>query len=358
MARGWKVWTAPSGPNWRCRWSGKHGSGHRTFVYKNDADELTDAKRRDFQRRDAGLDPLPSAPRQITLGEGADEYLAYSKAEKGSRTYRNFVEPAVSSIKEFLGPGVLLAEIQPADIQRWKHSLPSTTTASMKFTQVRAFLNYMVAMKRIAENPAKPISRPREGPGGRALTEDEVSAIFSNAPDELYRAGLFSLNTMLRIDEVCRFDWSQVSEVFGGEWMGRIPWQERKTRGKVRVDCFFPINGQARAVMGPVKKTGRVFNFPPVTVQHQIIRVRRAAKLPEDITFHCFRHTGATRYLAAGGHMEDLLKTRLWSDHRSLLRYIHVEPKTLIPRFAAMQIVEIAPPQRQQSKGRQPDPSD
>ena len=37
--RGWKVWVAPSGEQWRVRWKGKYGTGQRTFLYKADAKE-------------------------------------------------------------------------------------------------------------------------------------------------------------------------------------------------------------------------------------------------------------------------------------------------------------------------------
>ncbi len=341
-SRGWKVWVEPSGDGrYRCRWRGKHGTGQQTFVLKPDAKDMRDSKRRDLELMDAGL-PLPKkAPAAITLGQGVEEYLLYSKKEKAPRTYRNFDKPAVDGFRDALGAGRLLDSLTPSDIQAWKHRMAEGTTASMTFRSVATFLNYMVKMKRLAESPAKGLAKPQESGGGRALTDDELKALLQAAPEQLYRSGVFSMNTMLRIGEVVSFRKEWVSEI-GGGLMGRLPWQMRKTRGKVKKDCVFPINPQAAAMMAPGKE-GLAFPWQAVTLQHQMVKVKRKTGLPADITFHCFRHTGASRYLDQDGHMEDLLKSGLWKDPRSLLRYVHVNPVTLYKRFAAMKYPEVAP---------------
>jgi integrase len=344
-SRGWKVWVEPSGKNQRCRWSGKYGTGQHTFVFKSDARDLAETKRRDFQRQDSGMTPMPRAVRVLTLGEAADEYLAYAKKEKAHRTFRNFDTPAVASIRSFIGSDRQLASIEPADVQKWKHSLPDGTTAAMHFRQARAFFNYMVKLKRLTESPAKGLAKPQEGPGGRALTDDELTRLMPHAPDKLRRASVFSLNTMFRIDEVVRFDWAWVVDLPGDQWLARLPWQIRKTRRKVKKDCIVPLNATARSVMGKRQASGRVFPWPASTLQHQMTAPRASAGLPDDVSFHSFRHTGATRYLAAGGHMEDLLEngSGLWTDPRSLLRYVHVDPLTLVPRFAGLKYPRFGP---------------
>lgn len=338
--RGWKVWIEPSGSVTRCRWSGIYGVGQKVFVYKEDARELAKAKRQDFQRMDAGLPPALRIADAITVRSYAKTYLENSKREKSPRTFRNFDKPAVESLTASHGH-LALAALTADHVREWKFAAEQRyggTTAAMHFRAIRTFLNAAVKAKHIAESPARHVARPTEGPGGRALTDAEIAALLDGAPKELYRAAVFALNTMLRIDEVCRFSWAWVSELPGGEWMGRIPANTRKTRGKVMGDCVFPINAAARAVMGERKPSGLVFPNPPVTLQHQLIRVRAAQNLPDDVTFHCLRHTGASRYLKAGGHMEDLLKSRMWNDPRSLLRYVHLDDQTLFKRFSQIQL--------------------
>jgi len=133
-------------------------------------------------------------------------------------------------------------------------------------------------------------------------------------------------------------------------WFGRIPAQLRKTRRNVRKDCRFPINKDAKAVMGNPKPSGKVFSYAPYTVQHDLIAARRKAKLPEDIHFHCFRHTFATRYLARGGHIEDLLETKLRSTYDALLRYVHVKDDILARRFGELTLPKFPPPSPQEGK--------
>lgn len=343
-SRGWKVWVEPSGPNWRTRWTGKHGTDQETFLYKKDADLLASDKRQDFQRADAGLPPLErlTAPKAaLTVGQAADAYLATSKSEKALRTYRNFDLPAITALRAFLGDSKPLKDVRPSDIQSWKTSLPDSTTASMYFRQAVAFFNYWIKMEELERSPARGIKKPPVKGGGRPLTDEEITKLFRAAPDLLRRAGTFAINTMMRIEEVCTFRWEWVTVLPSGRWIGRIPWQVRKGRRKIQEDCVFGINRRARWALGDRQLTGSAFGTKPSTLQHQITAARRAAGLADDITFHCFRHTGASRYLAAGGHMEDLLKSKIWADIRSLLGYVRVPPEILAQRFEALETPDL-----------------
>ena len=344
--RGWKVWVEPSGPNWRARWTGTHGTGQNSFLYKKDADLLASDKRQDFQRADASLPPLErlQAPKAaLTVGQAADGYLAASKSEKAPRTYRNFDLPAITSLRAFLSDSKPLRDVRPADVQAWKVTLPDTTTASMHFRQAVAFFNHWVRMEELERSPARGIKKPPIKGGGRPLADDELTKLMAAAPELLQRAGTFSINTMTRIEEVCTFRWEWVTVLPSGRWLGRIPWQIRKGRRKIQEDCVFGINRRARAAMGDRQLQGAVFATRPTVLQHQITRVRRAAGLADDITFHCFRHTGASRYLENGGHLEDLLKSRIWADIRSLLRYVRVPPEVLARRFENLKTPPLGP---------------
>ncbi len=340
-SKGWTVYPEPSGDNWRCRWEGKYGTGQQVFsgyTAKDDALELVLAKRQDFARLDAGL-PVKLRPSSaVTVADFAAKYLKQSKKEKSARTYRNFDKPAVEPFVDLHG-GLAVAALTDEHVRAAKEVIEARyngTTASMYFRALRTFLNAAVKSGHLTKSPALHVPRPAEGPGGRAMKDEELTALLSVAETILYRTGNFSLQTMLRIDEVCRFDWSWVWTLPGDKWLGKIPAEVRKTRGKIKEDCIFAINAQARNVMGKRQLSGRVFPWTPTTIQHQFVRARVAAKLPDDLSFHSFRHTGASKYLANGGHMEDLLKSRQWNDARSLLRYVHIDPAVLWARYAQM----------------------
>lgn len=353
--RGWKVWTEPGGKHWRCRWVGKYGIGQQVFFYEADAKRLRDKKRIQFQSHDAGLAVAPSPPSPKTVGQVADEYLLYSKKEKSRRTYRNFDSPAIASLRGSLGDGRLLLDVSPSDVQKWKHSLPKTSTALMLYRQGVAFFNYAVRMKYLADSPAKGLTKPPEGPGGRALTNDEIQKLLDGAPEALYRTGTFSMNTCLRLGEISMLRWEWISKLPSGVVIGRIPWELRKGRRKVKKDCVFIINDEARAVIGEPRSSGRVFPWSPSTIQHLFVDQREAHGLPDGISFHSFRHTAASHYMR-NGHMEDLLDTQIWTDPRSLLRYIHVNVDTLAPRFGALgrTFPPLSGPQQRKPQGRRP----
>ncbi len=41
------------------------------------------------------------------------------------------------------------------------------------------------------------------------------------------------------------------------------------------------------------------------------------------VTFHCLRHTGATRALQRGASVRTVMKLGGWKDERSVMRYVH-----------------------------------
>jgi integrase len=349
-SKGWRVKVSRNGHNWRCRWWGKYGTAQQVFAYKADATILKEQKIRDFQRMDAGL---PAAPKLDTAVSVADWWVKYRKTKEREhpRTFKNFDLPAIMPFVEQYGR-VAMAAVTTEIAQDYKYQLEDKytgDTARMYYQQVCAFFNAAVRAKVLTESPAKGIKKPSGGGGGgRPLLDSEIVALMSGSPEALFRTGTFSLNTMLRINEVVIFDWAWYSEFEvldkNGKAVlvriGTIPANLRKGRAKIKEDCVFAINDAARAVMGERRDKGRVFPWAQNTIQHQLINQRRAVKLPEDITFHCFRHTGASNYLSDdgpdGGHMEDLIKSKIWVDHRSLLRYVRVSPATLFRRFSAM----------------------
>jgi integrase len=357
-SKGWRVKVSRNGKNWRCRWWGKYGTAQQVFAYKADATAMRDQKIRDFQRMDAGL---PATQKLDTAVSVADWWERYKKTKEREhpRTFRHFDLPALTPFVEQYGR-MALAAITTELAQDYKYALEdkySGDTPRMYYQQVCAFFNAAVRAKVIQESPAKGLKKPPSGGGGgRPLSDAEITALLLLAPPLLYRAAVFSMNTMLRINEVLAFDWAWVY-TDGGALMGRIPANIRKSRDKVKEDCVFAINQCAAAVMGPQMEKGRVFPWPASTIQHQLINTRRLVKLPEEITFHCFRHTGASRYLANEGHMEDLLKSKIWSDPRSLLRYVRVEPKTLAKRFAGLKYPDLSDKRANQGAEKQNPPA-
>lgn len=253
--------------------------------------------------------------------------------------------------------GCFLRDINKEMVDAWVLAMMKDgyghTTVDMRLRSITTFFNDAKARELVSKNPCEDVSSPGESEGGRALREHEVTAIFSIAPPELWRAGLWDLNCGPRLGEVVLFDWSMVEDekVHGAPvWFGRIPSHLRKARQKVKKDCRFPINETAMELMGTRQRSGIVFPYPRSTLQHQFTDTRTKAGV-EGASFHWLRHTFATRFLARGGHIEDLLETKLWADYKSLLRYVHLDDETLLRRFqgAAQPIIPPLSPRKAKS---------
>ncbi|MHB2027006.1 MAG: tyrosine-type recombinase/integrase [Elusimicrobiota bacterium] len=326
----------------------------------------------------AGERDVVQRRRQIIWDTFAESYLKHSEDSKSRRTYLQFDKPAVDAFTK-KAKGFPLASITTEMIVDWLIGLRkegyNDTSRKMMFGALSTAFNYAVKTKLMGENPMRHATRPTSEESGRELTDAEIAKLFQKGSHKLWRTGTFSVNTGLRISEVTGsrgLDWANVEvaavagrppmplaqaleklplkQVHAAFWFGRIPAQLRKTRRKVKKDCRFPINKEAKAVMGNPKAAGKVFPYAPYTVQHDLIAARKKGKLPEDIHFHCFRHTFATRYLARGGHIEDLLETKLWSTYDALLRYVHVKDDILARRFGQMALPRFQRPSAQEAK--------
>lgn len=313
----------------------------------------------------AGDREIVQRRRKMTWEGFSDYYLKHSEDTKAPRTYAQFDKPALDAFGEWLrekhGTPFPLGSITAQMGSEWLIALRkagySETTRKMLYGSVFTALNHAKKIELLTRNPWQALTKPESEESGRALADVEMEGLFAAGTDRLWRSGTFAVNCGPRISEICgRLDWRNIevvtrrgepavlmakalellppAELLAASWFGRIPAKTRKTRRKVKKDCRFPINAEARAVMGAPRAEGLIFPWSPNLIQHDLIDARTKAGVADDITFHCFRHTFATRYLERGGHIEDLLETKLWTDYDALKRYVHVEDATLEARFA------------------------
>lgn len=314
----------------------------------------------------AGEREVVQRRRKMTWEGFSEYYLRHSADTKAPRTYAQFDRPAVDAFGAWLkkehGSPFPLGSIAAQMGSEWLIALRrggyNETTRKMMYGAVFTALNHAKKIELLTKNPWQALTRPESEESGRALADVEMAGLFAAGTDRLWRAGTFAVNCGPRVSEICgRLDWRNIevvvrrgepavlmakalellgpAQLLAAPWFGRIPAKTRKSRRKVKKDCRFPINAEAKAVMGAPAAAGAIFPWSPNTIQHDLVDARARAGVADDITFHCFRHTFATRYLERGGHIEDLLETKLWSDYDALKRYVHVEDETLERRFAA-----------------------
>lgn len=168
----------------------------------------------------------------------------------------------------------------------------------------------------------------------RVLTVEEETRLLavSNPVDRAFL--ILALDTLLRLSNVVNLEWAQVKF----ESNGILP-----LNAKVSTDAK-PISTRLRAALNELPRSDRyVFpafhSGPPTTCRLQAIRrfetLCKLAHVPHGrlgngITFHCLRHTGATRALQRGASLRTVMKLGGWKNAQTVLRYLHVPDVDLV----------------------------
>jgi integrase len=166
----------------------------------------------------------------------------------------------------------------------------------------------------------------------RILTPDEEARLLDVADDEARALLVLALDTLLRLSSLVQLKWAQVKPAI------IVP-----LNAKVSLDAV-PISSRARVALDALPREN-VYVFAtlhyhgkggPTAAKNKAIRLFdrlcQQAGLPhgrqaEGLTFHCLRHTGASRALQAGASVRTVMKLGGWKDLRSVLRYTHVSDR-------------------------------
>ena len=206
------------------------------------------------------------------------------------------------------------------------------------------------------QNPAKGIRLPAVRNGrDRFLTGEEaerlLSASLGHKNTDLHDAMVLSLNTGLRLGELCRLIWLDID--FDSGMISVREEAQRKPGGKI------PLNAAAEAVLRGRKGSAAATDlvFPPVFGQHLQVNLsyefRRLADkvglnkgLAADdrqrrVVFHTLRHTFAS-WLALAG--VDIYRIKTLMRHKTIdmtMRYAH-----LIPDATRQAVYDLTPPKK------------
>ncbi|MBI5184756.1 MAG: site-specific integrase [Nitrospinae bacterium] len=183
------------------------------------------------------------------------------------------------------------------------------------------------------ENPLSKVSKEKEdNQKDRWLTREEEERLLSHCPQWLRSIVLFDLHTGMRCNEVLSMEWSWV-DLFRQTLT--IPGAFAKN-GKPRT---IPLNKSAMSILVEKSKVrslqSKVVFFNEAGKKRDIAKIgnvfRQTLKKAgiEDFSFHCLRHTFATRLAQAG---VDLYKVSKLLGHRDIgttQRYAHHYPESL-----------------------------
>lgn len=274
----------------------------------------------------AGLVPQGKPP--ITFRAYADWYethvLAHRRsADKGRSMLRRLV----------LGFGpCLLTAIDKARVREWMTARRATgikpATVNRELDVLKAMLQEAVP-KYLDASPLGEVRRFRVPEAERRiLTLEEETRLLDAADPEMAALIITAIDTLLRLSSVVQLQWPQVKAD------SIVP-----LNAKVSHDAV-PITSRMRDALKPLRaETGYVFpsfhrhrTGGATAAKNKVIRrfedLCQRAHVPhgrdqDGVTFHCLRHTGASRALQRGASLRSVMKLGGWKDIRSVLRYLH-----------------------------------
>lgn len=224
-----------------------------------------------------------------------------------------------------------LTQIDEHAIKEWMTLRAKTVargTVNRELDVLKLLLKAAVP-KYLERSPASEIRHFRvEETERRVLTVDEEARLLAVCNTFERAMLLMALDTLLRLSSVVNLKWAQVK-------MDRrviIP-----LNAKVSLDAV-PISSRLHETLMQLPRTNDyVFALwhlskGRTSAKNQAIRLFDAlcqkARIPhgraaEGVTFHCLRHTGATRALQNGASVRTVMKLGGWKDERTVMRYLH-----------------------------------
>jgi site-specific recombinase XerD len=342
----------PGSNVWWIRWTDANGKLHREKAgRKSDAKTLVDKRRTETLQ----LKKLPEQFRpKITFDSLCDDALEHSEATNDDKVTYD-LRLRIDRLRPVFGKRDAAA-ITKQEIVRWltTESEERKWKASTRNRyQAAISLIYRVGIEneRIDKNPAAGIHRKTENNGRvRFLSNDEEkalrNAILDRFPAFIHQLDL-SLHTGLRSSEQFGLKWSQVS------FERKIVTLPKTKNGTTR---HIPLNAVALGALTALKaskKDGDVPVFPSARNEGEGLQSSRGwfvsalqdAKIT-DYTWHCNRHTFASRLVMAG---VDLRTVGELLGHKSLsmtMRYAHLAPAhnaAAVDRLVSVSETELAP---------------
>lgn len=241
------------------------------------------------------------------------------------------VSSMLRSLSRYFGAFPSIAAITPETIKEWmtwrKHQV-EPSTVNRELDVLKSLLRTAVP-KYLATNPASEIRHFRVSERERrVLTPDEEARLLAvGSPSDKAWITL-ALDTLLRLSNTVDLKWAQVK-------MDRrviVP-----LNAKVSHDIV-PMSSRLHEALKHLPRDS-VYVFPQFhdgsggqsSKQRAIRRFAQLCQLAhvdhgrgvEGVTFHCLRHTGATRALQRGASVRTVMKLGGWKDERTVMRYVH-----------------------------------
>jgi tyrosine recombinase XerC len=218
------------------------------------------------------------------------------------------------------------------------------TTIGRKLAAVRSFYDFALRKKRIAENPAKILSRPRQEKRVPSfLSEDETAQLLdlprSSEPLDLRDKAIleFFYATGIRVSELVGID---TADIHFGERLVRV-------RGKGKKERIVPFGGKAREALEDYRRAraalaeggngGEAFflnyrggRLTTRSVQRMVRKYIRRTAVARKISPHSLRHSFASHLLGRGADLRVIQELLGHASLATTQKYTHVDLKQLL----------------------------
>jgi site-specific recombinase XerD len=273
----------------------------------------------------------------VSFSALADAVIEYSKAHKVSYKHDEY---RIAKLKEEFGNRTA-ESITPQEFERWISDHEKWKPATANRYRALLSLTYRLGIQngKVSANPARMMRHRRENNARiRWLTPQEEkslrTAVEAIGPEHLPELEV-AIHTGLRKSEQYRLTWSCV------DFERQILTVPQSKNGETR---HVPLNSAALAAFLLLRKhsspEGRVFGavgprqwFEPAVGKSGII----------EFTWHCLRHTFASRLVMAG---VDLRTVQELMGHKTIAmtcRYAHLAPSHMLAAVERLTTVEPTP---------------
>ena len=315
---------------WWIRWTDNSGTKRREKIGRR-SDAISMLSKRQHEKLLKRKLPEKLQGQVITFGQLAKDALAHSKAENGERSTHELSLKFAIMGDEFDSRDA--SHITKLDIQNWlveQEDEREWSPATRNRYQAAFSLVFSVAIDngKMESNPAAKIKRKAENNGRIRFLSPEEETLLTGIIAERYPhympAFIISLHTGMRAGEQFNLDWRDVSLT-----------QKRitlvKTKGKkIR---HIALNAVALAAFQELAdrngKVGYVFlNTDGNRLQNArdwFEPVLEISKL-KDYTWHCNRHTFASRLVMAGVDIRTVADLMGHATIQMTMRYAHLAP--------------------------------
>jgi integrase len=228
--------------------------------------------------------------------------------------------------------------VKPATANRELDVLKSMLTAAVpKYLPA----NPLTGMKRLRVRQAAPPVLSHDD-------EAKLLQVLSQADQALVIA---ALDTLVRLADLAKLKWAQdhgdhleIHDPKAAPYRVAVSTRLRAALDALPRSSAYVFAHQARTATGPAStaKITQAFRFGCYAAG---LRYGR----PEGLTWHALRHTGATRALAAGASVRDLMALGGWRDFKSMARYTRPTgaDRALVDRMSHARPVHVTGRKRQ-----------